>query len=121
MTRIENEVQYNWAVSRVEELLPLVDENTPMDDPNTIELKLLSELVADYSDEHYAIGTPTLIEIIKLRMAAMGLNQTTLAKLLGISKSRISEYLTGKSEPTLKIAREMSVKLNIDANIILQL
>ena len=121
MTRIENETQYDWAVSRVEELLPLVDENTSMDNPSAIELKLLSDLVADYSDEHYAIGTPTLIEIIKLRMAAMGLNQTTLANLLGISKSRISEYLTGKSEPTLKIAREMSVKLNIDANIILQL
>ena len=119
MTKIENEAQYNWAVSRVEELLPLVDENTPMNDTNAIELKLLSELVADYSDEHYAIGAPTLTEILKLRMAAMGLNQTTLAKLLGISKSRISEYLTGKSEPTLKIAREMSTKLNIDANVIL--
>ena len=122
MTRIENETQYNWAVSRVEELLPLVDESASINnDPNAIELKLLSELVADYSDEHYAIGVPTLTEVLKLRMAAMGLNQTTLAKLLGISKSRISEYLTGKSEPTLKVAREMSVKLNIDANVILQL
>ncbi len=29
MTKIENEAQYDWAVQRVEELLPLVDDNTP--------------------------------------------------------------------------------------------
>ena len=36
MTRIENEAQYNWAVSRVEKLLPLVDDNTPVTDNNYI-------------------------------------------------------------------------------------
>lgn len=60
MTKIENQAQYEWAIKRVEELLPLVDENTPIGDPNSIELELLSNLVADYSDEHYALGEPTL-------------------------------------------------------------
>ena len=31
MTKIENKAQYDWAVNRVEELLPLVDDNTPKD------------------------------------------------------------------------------------------
>jgi HTH-type transcriptional regulator/antitoxin HigA len=31
----------------------------------------------------------------------------------------VSEYLSGKSEPTLKIGREISRKLHIDANIVL--
>jgi HTH-type transcriptional regulator/antitoxin HigA len=39
--------------------------------------------------------------------------------MLGVSTSRVSEYLTGKSEPTLKVAREISKKLNIDAHLIL--
>ena len=52
MTKIENKAQYDWAVNRVEELLPLVDDNTPKDDKNLIELELLSNLVADYSEEH---------------------------------------------------------------------
>ena len=52
---IKNEEQYEWAVARVEELLPLVDDNTPRSDPNSIELEMLSNLVADYSDEHYSI------------------------------------------------------------------
>lgn len=41
MTKIENESQYEWAVSRVEQLLPLVNDDTPETDPNYIELALL--------------------------------------------------------------------------------
>lgn len=119
MTKIENEAQYDWAVQRVEELLPLVDDNTPETDKNYIELVLLSNLVADYSDEHYAIGEPSLIDMLKLRMYEMGLTQVALAKLLGINPSRICEYLSGKKQPTLAQAREISVKLNIDPAIVL--
>ena len=119
MTKIENQAQYEWAVKRVEELLPLVDDNTPLNDPNSIELELLSNLVADYSEEHYALGEPTLVDVLKLRMYEMGLHQKSLSKLIGVSPSRLSDYISGKCEPTLKVAREINRKLNIDANIIL--
>ena len=117
MTKIENQAQYEWAVKRVEELLPLVKDDTPLNDPNSIELELLSNLVADYSEEHFALGEPTLVDVLKLRMYEMGLNQKSLAKLVGVSPSRLSDYISGKCEPTLKVAREISRKLNIDANI----
>ena len=119
MTKTENETQYLWAEQRVEQLLPLVNDNTPTDDPNYIELVLLSNLVADYSEEHYALGEPTLVDVIKLRMYEMGLTQANLAKLLNISASRVSEILSGKCEPTLKVARIISRALNIDAHIVL--
>ena len=119
MAKIENEIQYEWAVKRVEELLPLVTDDTPRTDPNSIELELLSNMVADYSEEHFAIGSPSLMDVIKLRMYEMGITQSGLAQLLGISPSRVSEYLSGKSEPTLKIGCEISRKLHIDANIVL--
>lgn len=119
MAKIENEIQYEWAVKRVEELLPLVTDDTPRTDPNSIELELLSNMVADYSEEHFAIGSPSLMDVIKLRMYEMGITQSGLAQLLGISPSRVSEYLSGKSEPTLKVGREISRKLHIDANIVL--
>ena len=119
MTKIENKAQYEWAGKRVEELLPLVDDNTPLNDPNSIELELLSNLVADYSEEHYALGEPALVDVLKLRMYEMGLNQKSLSKLIGVSPSRLSDYISGKCEPTLKVAREINRKLNIDANIIL--
>ena len=46
MTKIENQTQYEWAVKRVEDLLPLVKDDTPLNDPNSIELELPSNLVA---------------------------------------------------------------------------
>ena len=84
MTKIENKAQYDWAVNRVEELLPLVDDNTPKDDKNLIELELLSSLVADYSEEHFAVGTASLADVMKLRMYEMHLTQRSLAAMLGI-------------------------------------
>lgn len=119
MAKIETKAQYDWAVKRVEQLLPLVTDDTPTDDPHSIELELLSNLVADYSETHYALGTPSLKDIMKLRMYEMGLTQSSLSNLLGISQSRVSEYLSGKSEPTLKIGREISRKLNIEASLVL--
>lgn len=58
MTKIETIEQYEWAMARVEQLLPLVDDDTPASDPCRIELELLSNLVADYSDKNFAIGNP---------------------------------------------------------------
>jgi plasmid maintenance system antidote protein VapI len=58
-------------------------------------------------------------DVLKLRIYEMGLNQKKLSELLGVSPSRISDYLSGRCEPTLNIARKMSQQLNIDANIIL--
>ena len=52
-------------------------------------------------------------------MAQMNLTQGGLAKLIGVSPSRVSEYLTGKCEPTLKIGREICSKLNISPEIVL--
>lgn len=79
---------------------------------------LLSSLVEEYEEVHYPIKNPSLVDIIKLRMYEMGVNQVKLSELLGVSPSRVSEFLTGRSEPTLKVGREISRKLNIDANIV---
>ncbi|MBO5267940.1 MAG: helix-turn-helix domain-containing protein [Muribaculaceae bacterium] len=119
MTKIETEDQYNWAVQRVEELFPLVSEEAPHTDPLRIELELLGNMVADYEELNYNIGEPTLADVIKLRMYEMGLNQASVAKLIGVSPSRICDYLSGKSEPTLKIGRKICQRLNIDPAIVL--
>ena len=119
MTKLENIEQYNWAVNRVEELLQSVGEDSVEYGGKKIELELLSSLVSDYSEENFNIGKPTLPEAMKLRMAQMNLTQGQLAKIIGVSPSRVSEYLTGKCEPTLKIGREICSKLNISSDIIL--
>jgi HTH-type transcriptional regulator/antitoxin HigA len=119
MTKLENIEQYNWAVNRVEELLNTASEDGAIYNGKSIELTVLSSLVSDYSEENFNIGKPTLPEAMKLRMAQMNLTQGQLAKIIGVSPSRVSEYLTGKCEPTLKIGREICSKLNISPEIVL--
>lgn len=119
MAEIRNEIEYKSIIERIEELLKLVGNETPMTDRRMIELNLLSDMLADYEEIYYPIETPTLTEMIRLRMAEMKLSQKALADLLGVSPPRISEYMTGKSEPTLKVARLMHQKLDIDAEILL--
>lgn len=119
MTKIQNEKQYKATMIRIEELILLVDEDTPADNKESVELVLLSNLVADYEALTYPIKHPSLIDVLKLRMFEMNLTQRSLATILGVSTSRVNEYLSGKSEPTLKVARVMNRKLSIDADIIL--
>ena len=119
MTRIQNELQYQSAMARIEELLKIVNNDTPVEDKDSVELVLLSELVADYEDVHYPIEKPTLTDVIKLRMYEMGLSQSSLAAMLGMNQSKISEIMSCKSEPTLKQARTMVIKLDISPAIVL--
>ena len=116
---IQTEKQYNAIVERIEILLQNSENIENQDGQGYIELNILSELVADFEENHYPIKKPTLIETMKLRMYERGLNQKRLSELLGVSTSRVSEYLTGKSEPPLKIARDISQKLDIDPMIVL--
>ncbi len=116
---IQTEKEYNAIVERIEVLLQDANNMENTNSKGYIELNLLSDLVADYEERTYPVKKPSLVEVVKIRMAEMGLNQKRLSELLGVSTSRVSEYLNGKSEPPLNVARNISVKLNIDASIVL--
>lgn len=47
--------EYEDALHRIEELLPLVTDQTPASDPNAIELVKASNIVEAYEKEHYPI------------------------------------------------------------------
>ena len=111
--------QYTVTCERIEELLKVVGNKTSINDKNFIELDFLSDLVADYEEKNFPLENPSLQDVLKLRMFEMEITQIKLSEILNVSPSRVSEYLTGKSEPTLKIAREISKKLKIDASIVL--
>ncbi len=111
--------EYEALSMRIEELLKMVGNDTPSTDKNFIELDVISNLVADYEEEYFPIEKPSLKDVIQLRMYEMKLTQKAVSELIGVSPSRISEYLTGKSEPTLQVARNICKKLNISADIVL--
>jgi HTH-type transcriptional regulator/antitoxin HigA len=119
MAELTDERQYETLIERIEELLPLVNNNTPADNRYLVELNIISDLVAEYEEKYYPIEMPTLAEVIRDEMEERGITQKQLAELLGVSPSRISEYMNGKAEPTLKVARLMVSKLDIDPDFIL--
>ena len=119
MAEINNESQYEALIQRIEELLMVVSNETPITDRNYIELDVISNLVEEYEEKYYPVKMPTLPEVIREEMTERGLSQKELAELLGVSPPRISEYMNGKSEPTLKVARLLHRKLDIDPDILL--
>ena len=99
--------QYEFAQARIEELLPLVNDNTPANDRNAVELTMMSDIVIAYENK------PTVAELIGLSIEEKGITQKQLASELGVSPSRVNDYISGRSEPTLKIARLLCRVLNI--------
>ncbi len=112
MSKVKKE-QYEFALARVEELLPLVDDNTPANDRNAVELTMMSDIIIDYEKEHYPIGKPTVAQLIQLSLDEKNMSQKQLAEEIGVSPSRINDYVSGRAEPTLKIARMLCVTLGI--------
>lgn len=54
MEKVSKE-QYEFALIRIEELLPLVNDNTPANYKNAVELSVISDIVIAYEKEHYPI------------------------------------------------------------------
>mgnify|MGYP003564112100 FL=1 len=113
--------QYEYALERIEELLPTVDDQTPVNDRNAVELALLSEVVIEYESLHFPIAKPTIAELIDLALEERKRTQRELAKEIGVSPSRINDFITGRAEPSLKIAKRICVTLGITASAMLGL
>lgn len=113
MSRLISKQQYEYALNRIEELLPLVTDETPVTDKNAIELTIVSDVVEAYEKSHYPIAKPTIGELISLSIEEKGMTQKELAKKLGVSPSRVSDYISGRAEPTLRIARAICIILGI--------
>jgi len=120
MERVVTHEEYVKAQLRLEDIIDLVNDETPESDPVLQELIEVSDIIEAYEEEHFSIELPGLIDVIELRMFELKLKQKDLAKLLGTSAARISEYLSGKREITLNIAKALRHKLNVDSDIILQ-
>ena len=105
--------QYEYALNRIEELLPLVTDEISADDKNAVELAIVSDVVEAYEKMHYPIAKPTVGELIRLSIEEQGMTQKQLATELGISPSRVSDYISGRAEPTLRIARAICLTLGI--------
>ena len=89
------------------------------------ELKRLSEMSAaaeKYEDEVMGIRPKptTIADAVALKLFENKMNQTQLAKLMGLAKSKVSEVLAGKRKPDIAFLKGVHKVLDIDAGFLLE-
>ena len=114
------EMQYQYALERIEDLLPVVNGEDPNEE-KAVELSIYSDIVIEYEKEHFPIEKPTPAELIQESLIEKQLTQKELAARIGVSPSRISDYISGRAEPTLRIASRLCATLGISPAAILGL
>lgn len=116
-----DQMRYEYALKRVEDLLPLVNDSAPASTPEAMELAIMSEFVIAYEKEHYPLGTPSVSQLIQDSLEERGMTQKQLAQMIGVSPSRVSDYVSGRAEPTLPIAKALCTILGIPPVLMLGL
>ncbi len=111
---IKTELDYNKALERLEIIFD-AKKGTKEGD----ELEILSILIEKFEKENYPIEMPDPIEAIKFRMEQLGMKQKDLAEVVGF-KSRVSEILNRKRKLTIEMIRNLSQKLNIPTEVLIQ-
>ena len=111
---IKTEEDYKLALSRLEVIF-----DAPIGAPESDEADILALLVDEYEKQHYPIEAPDPIEAIKIRMEEMQLKQADLIPEIG-GKSRVSEILNKKRKLTVEMIRNLAVRLNLSAGLLVR-
>jgi HTH-type transcriptional regulator/antitoxin HigA len=81
-------------------------------------LDALSDLVAAFEDEHYAIEPASDAEMLRHLMEAKGLTQAQFSRTARIPKSTISEILAGKKPFTRHLIRKLADYFDVDVSVL---
>lgn len=110
---IKSESDYQWALERMELLF-----DAPIGTEESDEADILGMMIDEYEKVNYPIEAPDPIEAIKIRMEEMQLKQVDLIPEIG-GKSRVSEVLNRKRKLTVEMIRQLTVRLNLSANLLI--
>ncbi len=102
------------ALQRLEEIFDAKPNSKEGD-----ELEILSILIEKYESKNFPIDMPDPIEAIKFRMDQLGMKQKDLAEAVGFN-SRVSEILSKKRKLTIEMVRNLSEKLRIPTEVLIQ-
>jgi HTH-type transcriptional regulator/antitoxin HigA len=109
---IKTGTDYQEALKRLELIF-----DAPIGTTESDEADLFGLLIDEYEKKHYPIEAPDPIEAIKIRMEEMELKQKDLIKEIG-GKSRVSEILNRKRKLTVDMIRNLAIRLNLSATIL---
>ena len=109
---IKTDKDYRDALERLEVIF-----DAPINTEEGDEGEILSLLIENYENEHYAIEAPDPIEAIKIRMEELNMRQKDLVGIIG-GKSRVSEVLNRKKRLTVDMIRKLERTLQISASVL---
>ncbi len=78
----------------------------------------LSDLMATFEDAHHAIEPASDSEMLRHFMEAKDVTQTQLSHATGISKSTISEILSGQRQFSRQIIRSLAEYFDVDVSVL---
>ena len=81
-------------------------------------LDALSDLVATYEDEHYAIEPASDADMLRHLMEAKGVTQAQLSRETAVPKSTISEILAGKKHLSRQMIRKFADYFRVDVSLL---
>lgn len=117
--KIENKHQYYTAMAQIEVYLQKGFSNLTEEEDE--QLAVLSRAVEAWEIKEYPMPVqPSLKDILNHIMFAKDMNQSQLSTALNISKSALSEFLSGNKKPNLEVAKQLHTQFHIDGNLLLE-
>jgi HTH-type transcriptional regulator/antitoxin HigA len=81
-------------------------------------LAALTDLVGSYEDEHIPIEAASDADMLRHLIDAKGITQAQLHRVTGISKSSISEVLSGKKRLSRPMIRQLAGYFKVDVSVL---
>ena len=115
LTSIKNDEHLAYASDVVDELIAM-DRDAGQDEY----LDALTDLIEAYEDSNVEIGESTPQQMLKHLIESRGITQAALAKSTGVSKSTISEILSGKDRVSKRIAFKLAEFFSVNPVLFLR-
>lgn len=114
LASVRSEAQFDEAQRVMDRLLAL----PALDEGQAMYLDALSDLVAAYEDEHYAIAPASDADMLRHLMEARGVTQAELSRDTALPKSTISEVLAGKKSFSRQMIRKLADYFRVDVSVL---
>mgnify|MGYP002626906081 CR=1 FL=1 len=89
-----------------------------LDNGEEMYLDALSDLVASYEDEHFAIEPASDADMLRHLMETKGITQAQLCRDVKLSKSSVSEVLSGKKLFSRQMMRKLADYFQVDVSVL---
>jgi HTH-type transcriptional regulator/antitoxin HigA len=119
MKEIKSEADYKNVMAKIDGLMAKGSDKVSKDE--LAQIRSLAQAAQTYERARYLIEAPTtIVGMIEMRMFEMKLKQHDLAQKLNVSDAKLSLIMNGKQKPDVSFLKAVHIKLNIDANFLLE-